>query len=512
MSNPSLAPASTPSLRQKTVGGILWLAVQNLSTRGISLLQQLALAWLLAKSDFGLIGLAYTVSTFAALLSNPGIDAILVQRGRRFDRWVTPAFWLGMTTGMAAMVLMAVAAPVAAWAYREPQLVGLILVLSLGAPLQTLQIVPRAHLQTHLRFRGLVLLNLSNVALMAALTVLCAYLGFGPYSFAIPVPITAALVSAMAWSTARPTVGLHPHVRRWRYLIGDSAALLGTRIMNIAVSQGDYIALGLFGVSQAAIGTYFFAYRFSTQAFWLTANSVPAVLFPSLSRLVENPEGQVRATRRAVRLLAVVAIPICMLQVLLANPLFRLLFPDRWLDAVLPLQVLSLGIMFNAPAWPVTSLLMAQRRFRELFRIAVVYTVVFAVMVTVALTVDESILAVALAVSLWYCWSSAYAYRAAIPRESFYSFFLQCYRPALAAILAALPSALLLAAMPSGRLADALLVVAITLIFVLTYALLLRQIAPSDWADFWAQLTPFWKRLPWQRMAPLEGVKSETRP
>jgi len=511
MSEVPVASANA-SLRQKTVGGVMWLVVQNISTRAISLLQQLALAWLLAKSDFGLIGLAYTVSTFAALLSNPGIDAVLVQRGRRFERWATAAFWLGTTTGVAAMVLMALAAPVAAWAYRQPQLVGLILVLSLGAPLQTLQIVPKAHLQTHLRFRALVLLNSSNVALMAVLTVLCAHLGFGPYSFAIPVPITAAMVSVIAWSLARPAVGLRPHVRRWRYLIGDSAALVGTRLMNLAVSQGDYIALGLFGVSQAAIGSYFFAYRFSTQAFWLTANSVPAVLFPSLSRLVEKPEVQVRATRRAVRLLALVAIPICLLQVLLANPLFRLLFPERWQDAVLPLQILSLGIMLNAPAWPVTSLMMAQRRFRELFRVAVVYGAVFAVLVTTALAIHTSVLSVALSVSLWYCWSSAYAYWAAMPDEPFYSFFLQCYRPLLAGSLAVLPPAYLLAGMPTGWLADVISIVAITLVFGLSYAWLLRRLAPADWADFWAQLAPFWKRLPWQRVAPLEGIKSETLP
>src|SRR3954471_8042125 len=102
------------SLRQRTVGGILWVAFQSLASRGILIIQQLVLAWLLAKSDFGLIGLAYTVTSFVTVLSNPGIDAVLVQRQRRFDLWATPAFWMGMSAGLIGMVVMILAAPVAA--------------------------------------------------------------------------------------------------------------------------------------------------------------------------------------------------------------------------------------------------------------------------------------------------------------------------------------------------------------------------------------------------------------
>jgi O-antigen/teichoic acid export membrane protein len=71
----------------------MWIAAQAVATRGVMLVQQLALAWLLAKSDFGLIGLTYTVTAFVTLLATPGIDTILVKRLHRFQHWATPAFW-----------------------------------------------------------------------------------------------------------------------------------------------------------------------------------------------------------------------------------------------------------------------------------------------------------------------------------------------------------------------------------------------------------------------------------
>ena len=151
----------------------------------------------------------------------------------------------------------------------------------------------------------------------------------------------------------------------------------GTQFLQMLISQGDYLCLGLAGVSEASIGVYYFAYRLSTQSFMLIANSVPMVLFPSLSQLVLDPGKQLRGTIRASRLLAVVAIPFCLLQILLAERVIHLVCPPRWLEAVVPLQILTVGIMVNAPAWPSNSLLMAQRRFRELLRLSVICTVTF---------------------------------------------------------------------------------------------------------------------------------------
>ena len=186
-SRPAVSPqAQDHSIRHKTIRGVIWLAMQSVATRGVGMIQQLLLAWLLAKEDFGLIALTYTVSNFVTLLANPGIDTILIQRQRRFRCWATPAFWLGMTTGLLGMLVMALAAPVAAWAYGQPKLVGLILILAIAAPLQTLQIVPRANLQSEMRFRTLVSVNCFGNVLTAILSVIFAFFGFGAIALRYP--------------------------------------------------------------------------------------------------------------------------------------------------------------------------------------------------------------------------------------------------------------------------------------------------------------------------------------
>ena len=121
----------------------MWVVLLSIATRVIGIVQQLILVWLLAKSDFGLMGLALTVTTFINLMANPGIDAVLVQRQKKFHLWATPAFWLGMITGVMGLIITMSIAPLAARVYEQPALVGLLAVMSLAMPFQTLQIVPK---------------------------------------------------------------------------------------------------------------------------------------------------------------------------------------------------------------------------------------------------------------------------------------------------------------------------------------------------------------------------------
>src|SRR6476661_4388099 len=151
---PAAVPPAMPSqlsLRHKTTRGAMWVGGQAMLSRLVMFAQQLILAWLLAKSDFGLIGLAMTVTAIATWMANPGVDTVLVQRPHRFRQWATPAFWLGQAMGLMGAAVMLVLAPVAAWVYDKPRLVGLIAVSATALPLQALQIVPKAQLQMEMR-------------------------------------------------------------------------------------------------------------------------------------------------------------------------------------------------------------------------------------------------------------------------------------------------------------------------------------------------------------------------
>lgn len=474
----------------------MWVVAQAVASRGVTAIQQVVLAWLLTESDFGLIGLTYTVSSFVKLMANPGVDVVLVQRLRHFRHWATPAFWFGLAMGVVGGILMFATAPFAAWVYGQPQLIGLIGVLAIAAPIQTLQIVPKAQLQMQMRFRAVVLLGLFTSVLTAVFTISAAYFGMGAYSFVIPVPIVATIVGVVNWWLARPPVHLRLEFSRWKHLLGNSASLGGTGFLHTISNQADYIALGLMGFSEAAIGTYVFAFNIALQPLQLLSGGIPVVLFPSLSHLTLEPEKQVRATLRAMRLLTLVTIPFCLLQILMSEPIFRLAFPARWLDAVLPCQLLTLGLMFNATAWPSHSLMLAQGRFHEQFLVALIGTVVFVLILGCVMWLHPSIVSVAAGVAIWHCINSPYLHWAATRHYTTWgSYLAETYRPFLAGAVAAVACAILHRNLPDTVVGNFIALIAGGLLFAAIYLVFIFLLARDTLYDLGNQLAPLWKLL-----------------
>ena len=244
MADTKIPRASGPGLGQRTVQGFAWTVGLTLCAKIISLIGQIILARLLTPESFGLIGLAYTLTAFTDLIQRAGIREVLVHRHRQFDRWATPAFWMSLAFGALAGVCMLASAPLLAWIYHEPRLVGLIVVLAAASPLTAAASVPEAKLQSQLRFNFLAKVGVFRVFATMALTIGFAWAGLGAYSFVLPIPLLAACTLVLYWRAARPAVRLRLRLRRWKYLLDDSLLLLAGSAVIAVIAQGDYFILG----------------------------------------------------------------------------------------------------------------------------------------------------------------------------------------------------------------------------------------------------------------------------
>jgi PST family polysaccharide transporter len=247
--------------------------------------------------------------------------------------------------------------------YDDHRLVGLILVLAATAPFTGLDIVPDARLTSEMRFRYLAIVKWITAVGTMGLSILFAHWHWGAYSFVLPQPIITVLRLALLWGMVRWPIRRDPHLRRWRFLFTDSAMLFLANFFIMLTWQGDYIILGIMHDAKT-VGIYFFAFNLSIQTMAVFTNNLAGVLFPALSRLQGNVVNQTRAFLRAAKLLAVVGVPLCLLQAALAGPAMAVVFNSWWYPAIRVLQLLSIGMAIRLVASPGGSLLQAQGRFR----------------------------------------------------------------------------------------------------------------------------------------------------
>jgi len=354
---------------------------QTAGVKCVTVIGQVLLAWLLLPNDFGLVALAYSVTTFIVILQASGVLEILIQRQKEFSKLASPAFWLSLVIGTAVSLLTVAAAPLAAKIYGQPELHGLLLVLAAATFLSNLESVPIAKLQTEMRFRPLSLLGIFQGAATTGLSVALAWAGFGAYSFVIPLPIVSAIRLVVLWSLARPPVTWHWGFDQWPSLLGASGLLVGAAFFFGVYTQGAYVILGLLH-SAAVVGIFHFAYHLSLQVQTLLALNLSQVLLPSFAKLQDDLPRQTAALIRATKLLMLLAAPAALLVAALADPLINLVFHERWQQAIPVLQLLSIGTALNLTSIVTMNLLKAQGRYGFHMRVTFWRAVGFLVLVT----------------------------------------------------------------------------------------------------------------------------------
>ena len=498
-------PAS-PGLGGHAARGRAWMTVQSVGGKALNALGHVVLAWLLLEEDFGLVSMAYTAVAFPSLIYQLGVREALLRRQDALDRWTGPAVWMSAVAGVLAALAMLAAAPVAVGVFygtspasdaaaAARRLTWLIVWIASAAPLSAVAMVPLAKLQSQLRFRLLSGIEFGAAVGQTLLSVGFAAVGFGAYSFVLPWPIVGAIRLGLLWYYARPAAGWRrPGFGDWRLLIGDSSLVLAARAFGMFVLVGDYLVLGHWH-DDDAVGVYYFAFNLSMQTAMLLAVNMDAVLLPVLAKMGDDPPRQREGFLSVARAWALIAVPVCLLQAAVADPVIRLLFQPRWYGAIPVLQLLSIGMAFRVIALPARTMIQSQGRFRAMVWLSAAGAAVFLAAVAPAAALAPPARAavwVAAAVAAYFVVEGPVLVWAAVrPAGGRWGDVLNVYAvPVLAggaAVVAAATAAgwLMLADGAGERLAQIGLICAISAALYLPAA---RVLAPRAWRDLSARL------------------------
>jgi PST family polysaccharide transporter len=372
------------------------------------------------------------------------------------------------------------------WAYKTSAIAPLLLILAVGSFLISITTVPAARIQASMRFQLLSILGMGQAVFMGFLSIVLAILHFGASSLIFPIVIAAALRAPIYWVYGPVNVRLDPQFKRWRYLLEDVSWLSVAMLLLCLVAQGDYLILG-FRQSKAAVGYYFVAFSLATQVS-AVVGSVAQVVQPALCQLVAMSSQQMKAFVRAAKMLAVFCALVCLLQVVLADSIVRLLFSSRddlgkWYPAVPAFQALSVGTSVWAIGAIGMTLLCAQRAFRLLAIIAAVHTTLFLTGVAIAAQHGATAVAqVVAAVSILMGWVML-----DVPIRQAGGTWRDiagcALWPQLLAALAVIPASWLGSRFPATRIGDATRVVVVSATAVAIYLPLVRATMGGTWQE-----------------------------
>ena len=335
-----LSGRSEKGLGVKATRGVFWVGGGQFMRQAIQVVTSVVLARLLLPQDFGLLGMAVVFVGLSQLLADFGIGAAIVQAQETSDAALSSSFWLNLLVGVILIAAVGLAAPWIADFYGEPRVEILARVLSLTLLMSSVMVVPRAILYKSLDLKGVVKSQVIGSIVGSAAAVSLAWIGWGVWSLILQPVIGSAVTVFLTflYSGWRPKfIYSWPSVKDLAYF---SMPVLGSDLVNYANRNSDSLIIGKVLGSQL-LGYYSLAYQIMLYPMTQVSSVVVRILFPTLSKVQEDPDRFSSAYLKSVAAIALVTFPMMTGLFVLAEDFVLAVFGEKWLPMTDVLRILS---------------------------------------------------------------------------------------------------------------------------------------------------------------------------
>lgn len=328
------------SLKKKATRGMIWSAVDKFSAQGGQFIIGIILARLLMPEDFGLIGMLSIFIILSQTLIDSGMGSGLIQKKNRSDVDFSTVFVFNLGVSVFLYGLLFVAAPIIADFYKIPQLALLTRVLSINIIINSLAIVQRSKLTISIDFQTIAKVNVVSVILSGLIAVYFAYIGLGVWALVIQ-QITRSLISVfMFWLLGNWKPSILFSKQSFKNLFGFGSKLLIAGVYAQTLNNLYNIVIGKV-YSATELGYYTNGKTIADTTSGTITAILQQVTFPVLASLQDDRTRMISVYRRIIRMTAFFIFPAMTLLALLADPLIRLLFTEKWLPVIVLLQWMS---------------------------------------------------------------------------------------------------------------------------------------------------------------------------
>lgn len=329
-------------LKEKTISGMLWSAVERFGYTFIMFLSNLFLARLLSPNDFGLIGMIMVFVAIASIIVDGGFTSALIQKRTINDEDYSTAFHVNIILAIILYVVLYFSAPSVANFYSTPLLADLLRVLGSILIINALSVVQIAKIKRELNFKYLGIVSIVSSLVGCCVGVACAFCSFGVWSLVIQSLTTSMTKSVILFiSTSwKPSWVFSKRALKAQFNFGSMVLL--SNLVDTVYSNGISLIIGK-SFSSKTLGLY-------TQA--RTLESVPnqtltvivgQVVFPVFSSVQDNVQKLLTGLRKTIRCLVWINFPLMILLIFIADPLFQVLYTEKWMEAVPLFQIACCG-------------------------------------------------------------------------------------------------------------------------------------------------------------------------
>ncbi|MFP3357305.1 MOP flippase family protein [Planococcus citreus] len=351
------------SLKTKAVDSVKITGATMAIVGILQLIQLVVLGRVLGAAVFGAIAVIQIVIQFAQMYMDMGITDAIIQKEKISKKELSSLYWFSIGLGTVLFLLMALAAPVIATLFDQPELEGYIRVIGIsfaiipfGAQFQTIA-------TKSLDFKDIGKYEiLSNLAGTLVTLTLAIFFSLGAWSLVYGF-ITMSVFKTVPWAIhGFRDSGTRPH---WEFAWGDIQELINFGMYRLAANTAnffntkiDQIVVGIM-LGPQILGYYSMAMNIVMQPIQRLNPMITKVSFPVFSKIQKDRLRLRKAYLFIIKLIMALNAPLYGGLIVLAPYVIPMLLGDGWGEAIPVVQILSLYALFRALGNPSGSLFVA---------------------------------------------------------------------------------------------------------------------------------------------------------
>lgn len=329
-------------LKHKAATGMVWSAAQNYSKMFISFVSDIILARLLTPYDFGCIGMLAIFMVIAEAFIDGGFGSALIQKKKPTQEdYSTIFFWnVGMSVLLYTIVFLC--APAISRFYEIPVLSSVLRVQGLVLFLYAFNIVQHSQLIKELKFKTLSIISMISSVVAICVTIFMAFQGFGVWALVAKNFVSVGVTSLIFWLYVKWRPLLVFSWKSFKELFGFGLYMFLTHLVTNFSTQLQGLLIGK-------------VYNPSTMGYFSKASSTEGMASRSISKVMEqvtyplyaetqdNKVALQSMVKRMTMTLSYITFPLLFILLIVAKPLFVLLYGEKWIPSIPYFQVLCIA-------------------------------------------------------------------------------------------------------------------------------------------------------------------------
>lgn len=336
---------SEHTLKDKTIQGVGWSAIDSFLGQGITFIVGLILARLLSPSEYGLIGLTGIFITVFNSIIDSGFSQALIRKKDVTNDDYNTMFITNMMMSLSMFGFLVICAPYIASFFKRPELVKLTRVMGIVLIINALSITQNTILTKNIDFKTKAKASLIAAVTSGVVGICLAFRGYGVWALVSQQLARQMTNTVCLWLFNRWFPNFSFNLFSLKYMWGFGWKLLVSGLLDNVWKQLYQMVVGkvyspeiLGQYSRAREYAHIFSYNFNF--------IVQRVSYPVLASIQDDKKRLLEAYRKIIKITMFVTV-ICLVSMgAIAEPMIYCLVGPKWLKAAtfLPLICISMTL------------------------------------------------------------------------------------------------------------------------------------------------------------------------